>query len=98
MSKVFIDTNMLIYSMDKFNREKREKCRLLLRAVQRDFKGVISTQIMQEFFVTATKKLNADPLLVKDILNSLEQFEVVVVNPAIIYQAVDCNIINRISF
>ena len=98
MSKIFIDTNILIYSMDEFDPAKREKCRFLLKSVGKDFQGVISTQVMQEFYVTATKKLGADPLLMKDILHSFEQFEIVMVNPAIINDAIDCGIINRISF
>ena len=100
MSKVFIDTNILIYSMDKFDPVKREKCRLLLTSVikEKDLHGVVSTQVMQEFFVTATRKLGADSLLIKDILHSFEQFEIVVVSPAIINEAIDCGIINRISF
>ena len=98
MSKVFIDTNILIYSMDEFDPVKREKCRSLLKAARKDLQGVISTQVMQEFYVTATKKLGADPLLMKDILHSFEQFEIVVVDPEIIYDAIDCGIINRISF
>ena len=53
---------------------------------------------MQEFYAAATKKLGVDPLLMKDILHSFKQFEIVVVNPAIIYEAIDCSVINRISF
>ncbi len=98
MSKVFIDTNILIYSMDEFDPAKREKYRFLLKSAINEFQGVISTQVMQEFYVTATKKLGADPLLMKDILHSFEQFEIVIVNPAIIYDAIDCGIINRMSF
>ena len=98
MSKIFIDTNILIYSMDEFDLAKREKCRFLLKSTGKGFHGVISTQIMQEFYVTATKKLGADPLFMKDILHSFEQFEIVIVNPTIINDAIDCGIINRISF
>jgi predicted nucleic acid-binding protein len=98
MSKVFIDTNILIYSMDEFDLDKREKCRFLLKSVIKEFQGVISTQVIQEFYVTATKKLGADPLLIKDILHSFEQFEIVTVSLEIIYRAIDCGIINRISF
>ena len=98
MSKIFIDTNILIYSMDVFDPAKREKCRSLLKSAKKDFQGVISTQVMQEFYVTATKKLGADPLLIKDILHSFEQFEIVIVNPTIINDAIDCGIINRLSF
>jgi predicted nucleic acid-binding protein len=98
MSKVFVDTNILIYSMDEFDPAKREKCRFVLKSAINEFQGVISTQVMQEFYVAATKKLGADPLLMKDILHSFEQFEIVMVNPAIIYDAIDCGIINRMSF
>lgn len=97
-SKIFIDTNILVYALDEHDAEKKGKCRFLLNLLVKDFQGVISTQVMQEFYVTAAKKLGADPLLVKDILHSFEQFEVIVVNTAIIYDAVDCSIINRISF
>ena len=97
MSKVFIDTNILIYSMDAFDPAKREKCRMLLKSATMDFQGVISTQVMQEFYVTATKKLGAEPLLIKDVLHSFEQFEIVMIDPVIIYDAIDCGIINRIS-
>ena len=98
MPKVFIDTNFLIYSMDEFNPKKREKCRFLLKSAVRDLQSVILTQIMQEFYVAATKKLGVDPLLVKDILHCFEHFEIVRVDPAIIYDAIDCGILNRISF
>ncbi len=68
MAKVFIDTNILVYSLDKFDTVKQDKCRKLLRAFTSDLRGVISTQVMQEFYVAATKKLGADALTVKDIL------------------------------
>lgn len=98
MPKIFIDTNILVYCMDKFDEKRQEKCRLLLKSLTEDQQGVISTQVMQEFYVAATKKLGADPLLTKDILHSFKQFEIVIVNPDIIYEAIDCSIINRISF
>lgn len=98
MSKIFVDTNILVYSMDEFDPVRQERCRALLKLLSNNLHGVMSTQVMQEFYVTATQKLGADPLLMKDILRSFEQFEIVVVNPEIIYNAIDCSIINRISF
>jgi len=32
MFKIFIDTNILVYSMDEFDQAKREKCRFLLKS------------------------------------------------------------------
>jgi hypothetical protein len=36
---------------------------------------VASGQVIQEFYAAATVKRSADPLLIKDILRSLERFE-----------------------
>lgn len=98
MAKVFIDTNILVYSLDKFDTEKQEKCRGLLHAFTGDLLGVISTQVMQEFYVAATSKLGADALAVKDILHSFERFETIIITPEIIKDAIDCSIINKLSF
>ncbi len=98
MSKVFLDTNILVYSLDQSDAGKRGKCRKLIKGLAGESSGVISTQVMQEFYVAATAKLGADPLLVKDILRSLERFETVVVSPMLIKEAIDCAIINRVSF
>jgi predicted nucleic acid-binding protein len=98
MSKVFIDTNILVYALDSFDPAKQKRCRNILRRVNADPKGVISTQVMQEFYVTATGKLGTDPLIAKDLLNAFERFEVVIVTPEIIKEAIDIRILNRLSF
>ena len=98
MYKVFVDTNIFIYSMDKFNPEKQSSCRALLARLTDEMRGVISTQVMQEFYVAATRKLGVDALLAKDILHSFEHFEVVIIRPDMIRDAIDCSVINRISF
>lgn len=98
MSKIFLDTNILIYSMDKSQQTKQKKCRHLLKGLADGPWGVISTQVMQEFYTAATVKLGADPLITKDILRSLERFEIVIITPGIIKDAIDCSIINRLSF
>jgi len=98
MSKIFIDTNILVYSLDQLESEKREKCRKLLRTLTGDLRGVISTQVLQEFYVASTTKLGADVLIVKDILHSFERFVTIIVTPQIIKEAIDCSIINKLSF
>ena len=98
MSKVFGDTNILVYSMDVHELARMKKSRAMLKRLKKEMYGVISTQVLQEFYVTATKKLLADPIIVKDIIRSFENFEVVTITPAIIEDAIDCSILNRISF
>jgi len=98
MSKVFIDTNILIYSMDKNDPEKMNRSRSLLKKLKDALKGVISTQVLQEFYVAATKKLKVEPMVVKNILNTFENFEIVTISPEIIKDGIDCSILNKISF
>ncbi len=98
MSKVFLDTNILVYALDQVDPQKQKACRTILARLQYENRAVISTQIMQEFFVVATRKLGVDPLKAKSILQTLENFEVVAVSPALIYEAIDCSSVYQISF
>jgi predicted nucleic acid-binding protein len=59
--KTFIDTNVLIYAHDVDAKKKHDTARNVLRELWRERNGVLSTQVLQEFYVNATKKI-ADPL------------------------------------
>ncbi|MBI2440216.1 MAG: PIN domain-containing protein [Lentisphaerae bacterium] len=96
--KTFIDTNMLVYSIDRHNPRKQRQARILLTQLERERTGVISTQVMQEFYVAAVKKLNVEPLNAKAMLEALTFFEIVIVDIGQIRNAIDCSILNRISF
>ena len=96
--KIFLDTNILIYCFDKHDPVKQQKCRSLLKAINQDYNGVISTQIIQEFYIAGIKKLKADPFIVKGIIRSFENFEIVAIDLQVIYKAIDCSILNKISF
>lgn len=98
-SKIFIDTNIIIYAADKHEPVKRKTCRdLLKKLVSSEEAGVISTQVLQEFFVTATRKLGIESLLAKEMIHSFRNFEVVIIVPTLIEEAVDISILNKISF
>jgi predicted nucleic acid-binding protein len=53
---------------------------------------------MQEFFVAATRKLGVSPLAAKGVLKTFSVFETVQVSTALIHEAVDCSIVNQLSF
>jgi len=61
----FFDTNVLVYLFDTDAPEKQEKSRILLENETQSGRLVISTQVLQEFYVTATRKL-AEPLSAKE--------------------------------
>ena len=96
--KIFIDTNLLLYSLDSFDQDRKKHSRSILKKISDQYTGVISTQVMQEFYVAATKKLNADPVIIKGILTQLTNFEIISISPELVFSAIDCSILNRLSF
>jgi predicted nucleic acid-binding protein len=57
----FVDTNVLVYAHDSSAGSKHERARTLLQALWRDRTGGLSIQVLQEFYVTTTRKV-ARPL------------------------------------
>lgn len=53
--KVFIDTNILLYAYDQDSGSKHETARKLIKRCWEDTSGVISIQVLSEFFVRATR-------------------------------------------
>ncbi len=99
MDKIFIDTNILLYALDKHDAIKQKCCQKVLHNFfNEDVLGVISTQVMQEFYVGAIKKLRVEPLVAKNILHSFENFELIIVDSTLIKEAIDCSILNQLSF
>ena len=94
----FLDTNVLAYALDADAPARQRVCRDLISEAGASGTGVISTQVMQEFFVTATRKLGLSPLAAKAILKTFTAFEVVQVSPMLIQEAIDCSVLNQLSF
>jgi len=55
--KIFIDTNVLVYSHDQDAGSKREIAVTVMQKLWEQEIGVISTQVLQEFYVTVTRKI-----------------------------------------
>ncbi len=98
MAKVFFDTNILVYQLDKRDAKKQQICRDLVREYASEGGAVISTQVLQEFYVAATGKLRIDPVLAKSIVRTFENMEVVTVGPDLIHEAIDTSVQHRLSF
>lgn len=98
MSKIFLDTNVLLYTLDENDKERQASARKIVRRVTEQDSPVISTQILQEFYVASTSKLGVEALLAKNIVHSFENMEVVQIDPHLIGEAIDVSILNQISF
>lgn len=98
MSKIFIDTNLFIYSIDQKEAQKKEKARKILKKIIEAHRPVISTQVIKEFYIVATTKLKAEQLIVKNIIHNFRNMEVVNNDLPLIEQAIDVSVISQLSF
>jgi predicted nucleic acid-binding protein len=57
LQAVFVDTNILVYAHDKDAGAKHERANELVTELWEQQTGIVSTQVLQEFYVTVTTKL-----------------------------------------
>jgi len=98
VSKIFIDTNIFVYTLDKKDEIKQEKARVILKKIIELHQPVISTQVIKEFYVISTNKLKADHFIVKNIIHNFRNIETVNNDLELIEQAIDISVISQISF
>lgn len=96
--RAFLDTNILIYAHDAGSPDKQRKSRELIAQLADSGDGVISTQVLQEFYVAATRKLRVAPIAAKGVLKTFSVFEIVQISTKLIHEAIDCSILNQLSF
>jgi len=58
-ASVILDTNVLVYAHDRSEPEKQQRAVEVLERVQSGGGGALTTQVLAEFFWTATRKLSA---------------------------------------
>ena len=98
--KVFLDTNIIVYAHDRSSGKKNAIAKEIIGYLWESKKGVISVQVLQEFFVCVTQKIS-NPLQIKSarmILEYLSTWEVVVNDKHITLQAIDIQDKFKFSF
>ena len=71
----FVDTNVLIYAHDVDQKEKYPIARMLVTELLKTRTGVLSPQVLQEFYVNVTRKI-AKPLTRHSAREIVEDFRV----------------------
>lgn len=97
---VFFDTNILVYLFDQDVPDKRDRAKVLFQQEVEAGRFVASTQVLQEFYVAATRKL-AVPLPVADAeeaVRALADLSIVPVDSALILSAIDRSRSLQVSF
>ena len=90
IDKVLVDTNILVYAYDNSDTKKQPQALTTLNQLFEENRGIISTQILGEFFITVTRKIS-DPLTIEEGINSLQNYmrawTIVEITPMIILEA-----------
>jgi len=96
----FIDSNILVYAFDNSAGRKWEIARSVLQACWQNQTGCISIQVLQEFYVTVTRKI-AHPLdlpTARQIVSDLSYWNVAIPNADDVLEAIDLQQEHQLSF
>ncbi|MEM6789089.1 MAG: PIN domain-containing protein [Myxococcota bacterium] len=97
--RAFLDTNVLVYADDAdAGEDKREMAQQLLREALTLGTGVISTQVLQEFFVVSTRKLGVEPAIARRKVALLSTLDVVRIRCEDVLAAIDLHRLYALSF
>ncbi len=56
--KTFVDTNILLYAHDRDAGEKHKRAKAILQNLWDSRTGMLSTQVLEEFYVNVTRKIS----------------------------------------
>ncbi|MBI5178469.1 MAG: PIN domain-containing protein [Nitrospinae bacterium] len=89
--KVFVDTNIIVYAYDPSAGEKHLKAAEVMSGLWESGNGVVSIQVLQEFFVTATRKMGKpmDAKTAKTIVGDLLKWKTVTPSGETLLDAID---------
>jgi predicted nucleic acid-binding protein len=96
----FVDTNVLVYAFDKSGSPKKRVAQRLMNALMEEDRLRVSTQVLQELFVTLTRKVR-QPCSIQEalaILEDLTAWPLMVVDYAAIRAAVGLADQAKLSF
>ncbi len=94
----FFDTNILIYADDKASPAKQRRALDLVAEHRRGRTGVVSLQVLQEYFVTVTRKLRVDAHVARRKVELLAEFDVATPEVPDILAAIDMHRLHGFSF
>jgi predicted nucleic acid-binding protein len=94
----FFDTNVLIYADDRSSPKKQKRAMALVAEHLRGQTAVVSLQVLQEYFVAATRKLGLPPEAAQRKVEILAKARVVRFEPADVIAAIELHRLRQISF
>ena len=98
--RVFVDTNVLIYAHDLDAGLKHDRAALIVADLWEKENGIISVQVLQEFYVNVTRKITRPmtPAAARGIIRNYLAWRVEPNEPSAVLLASEIGERNRISF
>jgi predicted nucleic acid-binding protein len=96
-ARCFVDTNVLVYSDDENASLKRDRARELLREVILSKTGVLSLQVLQEYFSISTRKLGFSAEDARQRIEIFSQLDVVILGVQDLLAAIDLHRLHQFS-
>ena len=97
-ARSFFDANVLIYTDDRAAAAKRRRALELVAEHRRAGTGVVSLQVLQEYFVTVTRKLHVEAQVARRKVDLLAEFDVAALGLPDILAAIDLHRLHQFSF
>ncbi len=97
-ARSFFDTNVLVYADDKAAPAKQRRAIDLVAEHRLAGTGVVSLQVLQEYFVTVTRKLQVDARVARRKVELLAEFDVAAPDVTDILAAIDLHRLHGFSF
>lgn len=97
-ARSFLDANVLVYTDDLDAPEKQAKALELVESSRLEGSGVVSTQVLQEYFVAATRKLGVPAEIARRKTELFARLDVVILDLQHILGAIDLHRLHRLSF
>lgn len=95
--RTFLATNVFVSADDANSPARQRKAAAVIGALVRSGDAVLSTQVLQEYFAAATRKLKLEPEKARARARALLPLEIVRIDPELILSAIDLSIAARIS-
>ena len=98
--RTFVDTNILLYAHDRDAGAKHQRARTVLQGLWETRTGVLSTQVLEEFYVNVTRKIPT-PLPrheARDLIRQYGVWDVILLDGAMILEASEIDERMKISF
>ncbi len=94
----FFDTNVLVYTDDHDAPEKQARALELWERARLDGSGAVSTQVLQEYFVVATRKLGVPTGIARRKVEIISRLGLVILGLPEILAATDLHRLHGIGF